>query len=88
VWNKKIPRADRNLTFKDHICELHFLADCIIKEKVFKGLDGKDIQYKLCKPTLVAGAVPTLFPNLPEYLSDKTIKSKPLKLRIASTKKT
>ena len=83
-----MPRADRYLTSKDRVCELHFLADCITKEKVLKRPDGKDIQYKLCKPTLVAEAVPTIFPNLPEYLSDKTMKRKPPKLRIASTKKT
>jgi len=41
----------------------------------------------LCKPSLVAGAGPTLFPTLPEYLSDKNMKRKLPKLRIASTKK-
>jgi len=58
------------------------------RKKVLKGPDGKDIQYKLCKPTLTAGAVPTIFPNSPEYLSDKTTKRKQPKLRIASTKTT
>jgi len=86
VWNKKIPRADKNLTAKDRVCELHFLAEYIIKEKVFKGADGKDIHYELCKPTLVVGAIPTLFPNLPKYLSDKTMKRKPPTLRIGPTK--
>jgi len=86
VRNKKISRADRNLTVKDCVCELHFLADYIIKEKVFKGANEKDIQYKLCRPTLVAGAIPTLFPNLQECRSDKTKKRKPPILRIASTK--
>jgi len=85
VWNKKIPRADKNLTAKDCVCELHFLAEYIIKEKVFKEADGKDIQYELCKPKLVAEAIPTLFPNLPKYLSDKTMKRKPPTPRIPTT---
>lgn len=49
-----------------HVYKMHFLTDGINKEKVFKGADGKDIQYKSCKPTsatLVAGAVPLLFLN-------------------------
>jgi len=66
---------------------LHFLVDCITKEKSFKRPGGKDIQYKLCNPTLVVRAVSSLFPNLPEYLSDKTMKRKPPELRIDSTKK-
>jgi len=37
-------RAVCNLTLKDHVCELNFLADCIVKEKVFKEVDEKDIQ--------------------------------------------
>jgi len=44
VWNRKIPGAVRNLSLKDHVCKLHFLADCIMKEKVIKGADGKDIE--------------------------------------------
>ncbi|KAF0762190.1 hypothetical protein FWK35_00004026 [Aphis craccivora] len=51
------------------------------------GLMGRTYKYKLCTPKFVTGAVPTLFINLVEYLSDKTVKRKPPKLRIASTKK-
>lgn len=73
-----------------HVYELPFLANGIIKEGVFKGADGKEILYKFCKPTsatFVAGAVSALFPNLPEYQSDNTMKRKPPKLRIVSATK-
>lgn len=32
MWQRKIPRADRDLTSKDHVCELHFQKEFVIRE--------------------------------------------------------
>ena len=32
IWQRKIPRGDRNLTSRDVVCERHFTSSEIIKE--------------------------------------------------------
>jgi len=34
TWNLKILRADRSLTKKDGVCELHFVSEDIISFKI------------------------------------------------------
>jgi len=36
VWNKKIPRADRDLKKNDIVCELHFHSNDAIKYKKYE----------------------------------------------------
>ncbi|KAE9528892.1 hypothetical protein AGLY_012467 [Aphis glycines] len=55
MWNRKITRADRTLKLKDH-------------NEFLRRLIGKTHPHKLCKPKLIAEAILTIFPNLPEYL--------------------
>uniref|UniRef100_T1IYY2 THAP-type domain-containing protein n=1 Tax=Strigamia maritima TaxID=126957 RepID=T1IYY2_STRMM len=71
-WKAKIPRQDRQITEKDCVCELHFHAAEIIRfweKKNDAGVVLAHSDYK--KPVLKPGAVPSLFPNCPAYLSQK-----------------
>lgn len=37
-WCKVVPRSDRTLTRRDHVCEKHFQTDCIIRVWEFRGI--------------------------------------------------
>lgn len=76
VWNKKIPRADRDLKKNDVVCELHFHSDDVIKIKKYEDEKGNDIIYPLSKPILKSNAIPSIFPNLPSYLSTTNLKKR------------
>lgn len=69
-WCAKIPRKDRSITFKDRVCEKHFLEEDLIHcwEST---VEGKTVTIERDRPRLRDGAVPRIFPNCPEYLSDK-----------------
>jgi len=67
-WSAAIPRADRQLSRRDRVCELHFAPQHIIRDFVVKV--GEDtVALPREKPKLTSDAVPTIFPNLPEYMT-------------------
>ncbi|KAJ3655332.1 hypothetical protein Zmor_014467 [Zophobas morio] len=68
IWQRKIPRGDRNLTSRDVVCERHFTSSEIIKEWNSGSIS---IPYK--RPKLKHGAIPTIFPNCPSYLTTATV---------------
>jgi len=62
VWNRKIPRADRDLEPEDVVCSLHF--------------DPEEIEFLINKrgeprkrPSLKKGVVPHIFPQLPARMT-------------------
>ncbi|CAI6347112.1 unnamed protein product [Macrosiphum euphorbiae] len=73
------------------VCEVHFKEnDILIYDESDETIlnDGKVNKIKRIRPTLKAGAVPSIFPNLPFYLTEHTIKRKPpLERSINSDKK-
>lgn len=68
AWNRAIPRADRELAAKSKVCDLHF-HDQDIQKCYVHTINGETVKVPRGKWTLVEGAVPKVFPNLPSYLS-------------------
>ena len=69
-WLRAIPRDDLVPNKNTKICELHFSIKSIIwisSEQDPK--TGKIISINLKKPRLHVNAVPTIFPNCPDYCS-------------------
>lgn len=70
LWDKAIPRADRRLSRKDRVCELHFHPQHVIRQ--YECTVGSDtVVIPRGRPLLHEDAVPCIFPNLPSYLSEK-----------------
>ncbi|KAH9377470.1 hypothetical protein HPB48_000687 [Haemaphysalis longicornis] len=68
LWNKAIPRADKELSTKCKVCDCHFHEQDIDKGYVHT-INGNTVQTPRGKWSLVDGAIPSVFPNLPSYLS-------------------
>ena len=74
AWKWKIPRevsGDFNLSAKTRVCEQHFKDTDVIRYDEFV-INGKVEKIKRLRPKLRPGALPTIFPNLPKYLSSQT----------------
>lgn len=56
-------------TLNWQVCELHFNHEEIIKFTVFPCENGEEIKLPIQYPKLACGAVPTVLPNCPSYLS-------------------
>lgn len=69
-WQKAIPRRDRALSDKDHVCELHFPPDLVLKEWTAKSGSAVIMQIPT-RAKLDSDAVPTIFPGCPSYLSKR-----------------
>ncbi|XP_042913127.2 uncharacterized protein [Parasteatoda tepidariorum] len=69
-WVKAIPRTNLIVTKNTKVCERHFQSDDIEFETTFyKESTGETLRAKLKYPRLKDGAVPSIFPNCPKYLS-------------------
>ncbi|KAL4120552.1 hypothetical protein QTP88_013222 [Uroleucon formosanum] len=76
-WVKAIPRSDRNLRSGiDCVCEKHFAETSLIKYFETKMADGSIQKIERGRILLKENSVPSLFPDLPHYLSSKTKKKK------------
>jgi len=87
IWNKSIPRADRTLKMSNYVCELHFQPECVDKTYSTVLSDGSLFTMDRGIPLLKSGSVPTIFPNLPKYLSHTIKKRKSPKKRSLSAQK-
>lgn len=67
-WKRLIPQSDKILTTKSVVCELHFQEDFINKNYVHV-VNGETVAFSIGKPILKSDAIPTIFPNIPSYLS-------------------
>ncbi|XP_025419955.1 uncharacterized protein LOC112690212 [Sipha flava] len=76
TWNVKIPRADKLLTKKDGVCDLHFVSEDIISHKIFEDKEGNEIKYEFKKVILNPNAIPCIFPNLPSNFNKPEKKRK------------
>lgn len=69
-WVKAIPRADFTPSKSSKVCELHFKKEDIIRDVTT--LNKKTCESStsfLKRPRLKVGAIPSIFPNCPKYLS-------------------
>ncbi|XP_054715473.1 THAP domain-containing protein 5-like [Uloborus diversus] len=80
-WMKAIPRENLVVTKNTRVCEKHFQNDDIERHTSFyKESSGETLTAKLKKPRLKYGAIPSIFPNCPKYLSSvKNIRDDPIK---------
>ncbi|KAH7959378.1 hypothetical protein HPB49_010630 [Dermacentor silvarum] len=67
-WQRNIPRADRPLERNAAVCELHFDKQ-FVSRHFEHTIDGKTVRLERTRPVLLPGAAPTIFPNVPSYLS-------------------
>jgi len=71
-WIQKIPQAGltaEDITDNMGVCERHFDARFVVRDRVFRRPDGSKFTSPRDAPILSDDAVPTLFPNTPSYLS-------------------
>lgn len=71
-WQKNLHRADKPLEDTSAVCELHFEPGCIVRQYVHT-VNGEEVRIERGKPALRSDAVPTILPNLPAYLTKKTV---------------
>ncbi|XP_046394679.1 uncharacterized protein LOC124162252 isoform X2 [Ischnura elegans] len=76
-WRKAIPRKDKVLAITDRVCERHFSPDDIIRSYETRLPDGTIHKIERGIPLLKNEAVPSIFPNLPKYLSKESRTRKP-----------
>lgn len=74
-WARNIPRSDKSLKLNCRVCEKHFDEQYISRYfvHIIKSVEEKIPRQN---PVLKDGAVPTIFPNLPKYLSSVPKKRK------------
>ncbi|XP_077544710.1 uncharacterized protein LOC144157857 [Haemaphysalis longicornis] len=80
AWDRAIPRLDRSLSTKSRVCDVHFYPDDIAKTYTHF-IKGEKVETERGKWSLVEGAVPKIFPNLPPYLSKPPPKRRKLPCR-------
>lgn len=71
TWLKKIPRSNLEVTKHTVVCPKHFHDSDVIKADLLPGANGEpDIVIPRKRFKLKNGAIPSVFPNLPVYLSE------------------
>ena len=71
LWIRKIPRANLEVTNNTRICIRHFDERFIIRNFQYVGPDGLPRSEPRDVPILTDDAFPSIFPELPQYLSEK-----------------
>ena len=72
LWLKKIPRKNWTPGPQAVVCEVHFDEKFISKIEEYIDKDGQKKTFPRKRPVLSSNAVPTIFPNLPQYLSSSS----------------
>lgn len=80
IWQYNLRRLDKPLTQYSSVCERHFDPRFIVRDYVHI-INGAEVRIPRGKPKLAEGAIPTLLPDLPGYLSKKLPKQRPTKGR-------
>ncbi|KAG0431737.1 hypothetical protein HPB47_021512 [Ixodes persulcatus] len=75
AWQRAIPRADKPLEKTSVVCELHFEPRFVVRHYTHV-VNGEVVKIPRGRPCLSEDAIPTLFPNVPEYLSKKLPKKR------------
>jgi hypothetical protein len=69
AWLKAIPRDDFTPSSSSVVCQLHFHSTDIVRYDKQLQPDGSTKELLLNKPRLKDNAIPSIFPNLPSYLT-------------------
>ena len=73
-WIRKIPRENLLVTKHTVVCIKHFKESDIIRNDILPGKNGgPDVVIPRKRLKLKSDAVPSIFPNLPSYLSDNKV---------------
>ncbi|XP_045482104.1 uncharacterized protein LOC123686148 [Harmonia axyridis] len=75
-WISAIPRKNWSPSQNSAVCSVHFQENEIIRYDVFKRKDGTIGKNLLRYPKLNKNAVPSIFPNLPGYLSKPSVSAR------------
>jgi hypothetical protein len=76
-WIRMVPRKDLVVTDKTAVCEKHFSPSLVIRVDTVTRADGSVLSVPRKIPKLAADAYPSIFPNVPSYLSEEpTVKRK------------
>ena len=70
-WNRRIPR-DGVLSTKHLLYDLHFEEHFLVKADILNR-GGKAESFPRLRWSLTDDAIPTLFPNIPKYLSKRIV---------------
>ncbi|KAH8010170.1 hypothetical protein HPB51_025605 [Rhipicephalus microplus] len=70
VWQRAVPRADKPLEATSVLCELHFDEQYLVRFFTHT-INGETVRIPRDRPKLTDNAIPTVYPNVPAYLSKK-----------------
>jgi len=76
LWIRKIPRENLVVNKHARICIRHFEEQFVMRNFVFRGKDGLMHTEPRDTPILTDDAYPSLFPDLPKYMSEKVPKKR------------
>ncbi|XP_049513943.1 uncharacterized protein LOC125941065 [Dermacentor silvarum] len=80
-WQRNIPLADKPLERNAAVCELHFDPQFVSRH--FEHIiNGELVRLERGRPFLQPDAIPTIFPNVPKYLSKPVPKKRNPKERL------
>lgn len=82
-WVKKIPRANWTPGLSSRVCENHFEKKFVSKIEEYVQ-NGEKKTFPRKRPLLLPNAVPTIFPNVPAYL---TVLSKPVRENVGEKRR-
>ncbi|XP_018568174.1 RE1-silencing transcription factor B-like [Anoplophora glabripennis] len=82
-WQEAIAREDRPITPKDYVCEKHFKDDDILRRRIIK-----DVVEEYQRPRLKPDAIPSIFPDLPEFILKMVKKRRKMPLEDLTTAET
>lgn len=82
-WQRNIPRADKPLERNAAVCELNFDPQ-FVPQHFEHVIQGKLVRIDRTKLVLLPNAVPTIFSNLPKYLSKPVPKKRSAQEKPAS----
>ncbi len=71
LWMRKIPRENLTITKNSRVCLKHFEERFIVRNFVYRGKDGQMRTDPRDIPVLTEDAYPSIFPDLPQYLTEK-----------------
>lgn len=80
-WQRNIPRADKPLERNAAVCEVHFDPQ-FVSRHFEHNIQGEIVRVERSRPFLKPEAIPTIFPNVPKYLSKPVPKKRQPKERL------
>lgn len=83
-WERNLQRSDNPRAELSTVCENHFEPHCNLRDYVHI-INGSEVRLTRGNPLLAPGAIPTLLPSCPAYLSVTTPRQRPDRKRATAT---